>query len=47
MEFCAERGLSVGNIYFNHRSLFKYARGQDGVEVKAKEHDRSDASEVG
>ena len=32
----AERGLGVGNTYFEHKSLYKYtrvARGQDGVEV--------------
>ena len=37
-EFCAERGLCVGNIYFKHRSLRKYtrvARGQGRVEVKS------------
>ena len=37
MEFCAERGLCVGNTYFEHRSLHNYTRvagGQDGVEVK-------------
>ena len=37
MEFCAERGLCVGNTYFEHKNLHKYtrvARGQDGVEVK-------------
>ena len=38
VEFCAERGLCVGNIYFTHRSLHKYtrvARGQDRVEVNS------------
>ena len=38
MEFCAERGLCVGNTYFEHKNLHKYtrvARGQDGVEVKS------------
>ena len=38
MEFCAERGLWVGNTYFEHKSLHKYTRvtrGQDGVEVKS------------
>ena len=33
VEFCAERGLCVGNTYFKQRSLHKYtrvARGQDG-----------------
>ena len=38
MEFCAERGLCVGNTYFEHKSLHKYtrvARGQDGVEAKS------------
>ena len=38
VEFYAERGLCVGNIYFKHRSLYKYARvarDQDRVEVKS------------
>ena len=38
MEFCAEKGLCLGNKYFEHGSLQKYtrmARGQDGVEVKS------------
>ena len=38
VEFCAERGLCVGKLYFKHKSLHKYtrvARGQDGVEVKS------------
>ena len=37
-EFCAERGLYVGNTYFKHKSLHKYtkvAKGQNGVEVKS------------
>ena len=37
MEFCDEKGLCVGNAYFQHKNLHKYARvtrGQDGVEVK-------------
>ena len=37
VKFCAERGLYVGNTYFEDRSLHKYtrvARGQDGVKVK-------------
>ena len=37
VEFCAERGLCVGNTYFEYKSLHKYTgvpRGQDGVEVK-------------
>ena len=34
MEFCAERGLWVGNTYFKHRSLHKFTRAQYGVEVK-------------
>ena len=37
VEFCAERGLCVGNTYFEYRSLHKYtkvARGQYIVEVK-------------
>ena len=39
VEFCAERGLCVGNTYFKHRSLHKYIRvasGEDGVEVKSR-----------
>ena len=38
MEFCAEKGLCVGNTYLEHKSLHKYpkvARGQDGVEIKS------------
>ena len=38
MDFCAERGLCVGNTYFEHKILHKYtrvARGQDGVGVKS------------
>ena len=34
---CDERGLCVGNTYFEQKNLHKYtrvARGQDGVEVK-------------
>ena len=34
VEFCAERGICVGNTYFKHLSLHKYTRvamGQDGV----------------
>ena len=37
-EFCAERGLCVGNTYFKHRSLPKSPRvaiGQDGVDIKS------------
>ena len=37
MEFCAERGLYLGNTYFKRRSLHKYtrvARDQDRMEVK-------------
>ena len=26
VEFCAERGLCVGNTYFKHRGLYKYTR---------------------
>ena len=36
VEFCAERGLHVGNRYFKHRSLHKYtrvSRGQDGLDM--------------
>ena len=38
VEICVQRGLCIGNIYFEHKSLHKYtrvARGQDGVEVKS------------
>ena len=38
VEFCAERGLYVGNTYFEHNNLHKYARvawDQDGLEVKS------------
>ena len=38
VEFCVERGLCVGNTYFNHRRVHKYtrvAKGQDGVEIKS------------
>ena len=38
VEFCDEKGLCVGNTYFEHKSLHKYtmvSRGQDGVEVKS------------
>ena len=38
VEFRAERGLCVGNKYFEHKSLHKYTRlprGQDGVELKS------------
>ena len=37
VEFCAVKGLCVGNTYFKHRSSHKYTkvgRGQDGVELK-------------
>ena len=37
VEFCAERGLYVGNTYFMHMSLYEYikvARGQDVVDIK-------------
>ena len=37
LEFCAERGMCVDNIYFEHSSLHMYsgvARGQEGVEIK-------------
>ena len=47
MEFCAERGLCMGNTYFKQKNLHKYtrvARDQDGVEVK---NDRSGAGEEG
>ena len=35
-DLCAERRLSLGNTYFDHKSLHKYtrvARGQDGLEI--------------
>ena len=32
VEFCAERGLRVGNTYFKHTRV---ARDQDGVEQKS------------
>ena len=38
VEFCAVRGMCVGNKYLEHKSLDKYtrvARGQDGVELKS------------
>ena len=38
VEFCAERGMCIGNKYLEHRSLHKYtkvARDQDGVKVKS------------
>ena len=38
VEYYAERGLCVGNTYFEHKSLHKYARvarRQDKVEVKS------------
>ena len=38
MEFCAKRGLCVGNMYFKQKSFQKYtrvARDQDGVKVKS------------
>ena len=38
IDFCAERGLSISNTYFEYRNLSKYTRmagGQDGVEVKS------------
>ena len=36
IDICLERGLSVSNTYFEHKSYHKYtrvARGQDGVEA--------------
>ena len=39
MEICEERGLCVGNTYFEHRSVHKYtrvARDKDGVEIKSR-----------
>ena len=41
VEFCAERGLCVGNTYFKHRSLHRYTgvtRDQDGVDPKSTIH---------
>ena len=38
VEFCEERGLCVGNTYFEHRNVHKYtkvARGREGVEIKS------------
>ena len=38
VELCAERGLCVGNTYFEYRNLHKHTRvprGQDGVEVNS------------
>ena len=38
VDFCAEKGLCVGNTYFKHRSLHKYtivAMGQDKVDIKS------------
>ena len=38
IDFCAEKGISVNNTYFEHRSIHKYtrvARGKDEVEVKS------------
>ena len=36
IDLSAEKGLCLGNTYFEHKSLYRYtrlARGQDGVEV--------------
>ena len=35
VELCDERGMCVGSMYFKHRSLNKYTRGDDGEEVKS------------
>ena len=38
VEFCEERGVCVGNTYFNYRSVHKYtrvAKGQGDVETKS------------
>ena len=38
VELCAEKGLCVGNTYFQHRSMHKYtrvAKGRDGVGLKS------------
>ena len=45
VEFCAERGLCMGNTHFKDRGLHKYTRmtrGRDDVE-----HDKSGAGEEG
>ena len=37
IDFCSERGLCMGDTYFENKSLYKYTRmtrGQDGAEVK-------------
>ena len=38
MDLCSERGLCIGDTYFEHMSLHKYTRvgrGQDGVNLKS------------
>ena len=38
VEFCEEKGVYVGNIYFKHRSVYKYTRvaeGEGDVETKS------------
>ena len=45
VEFCAERGLCVGNAYFKHRSLHKYKSGKRSRRNGSKEHDRSSPGE--
>ena len=39
-ELCTERGLCVGNTYFEHKNLHKYTRvardqDQDGVKIRS------------
>ena len=47
VEFCAERGLCLGNAYFKHISLHKYTRGARDQDSGGKEHDISSAGEEG
>ena len=47
VEFCGERGLCVGETYFEHSNWHKYtrvARSQDGME-HGMEHDRPGVGE--
>ena len=47
LEFCAERGLCMGNTYFKHRSWIS-TQGWQGAKTDGdKEHDRSGAGEEG
>ena len=43
VEFCDERGLCVGNIYFEHKNLHKGGKGPRWS--GGKEHERSSAGE--